>query len=345
MSIVYSESKCFVSGVYTESLLPSSAVLISKKNIKKQEAHALVVLSKNANVATGTKGYNDTKKIMNILAHQLDITESSIQIAGIGVIGHRYPMSKIISGLSDIREKFTKADFLKVADGIRTTDKHAKIYSEKIGPATLSGITKGVGMIEPNMATLLVYFFSDADIPKYELDVIFKKVINKTFNCISIDTDTSTSDSAVIFVNRLAGKINLKIFEDALLRISLKLLIDILKDGEGASKIIETHVNNAHNYSQAKDVGKSIINSPLVKTAIYGADPNWGRIIMAIGKCKNISGLSEDKIKIKINDFEVYPQILNKIKLKRLQEIMHNNHIIIDINLNAGNENATVWGC
>lgn len=343
--VVFSEAKCMASGVFTKSTLPGPAVRISKENIKNKEAQALIVVSKNANVATGLKGYQDANRIVEAISSQLGIKKSLVQIAGTGVIGRRYPIEKIMQGLSSLRQKLVKSDFFKVANGIRTTDKSPKMHSKKIGKIVLTGVAKGVGMIEPNMATLLAYFFTDAEIDKDDLDRIFKKVMNKTFNCMSIDTDTSTSDSAVIFANGLSGRVNLLEFEEALYEIAFELMVDILKDGEGSSKVMEVNISNAKSYLQARTIGKSIINSPLVKTAIHGADPNWGRIIMAIGKCTGETGLSEDKIQIRICDFEVYPKQLDEKDLSKLKKLMEKDFVGINVALNTGKEKATVWGC
>lgn len=343
--VVVSEKQCTASGVFTKNTLPGPSVHISKQNIKNKQAQALVVVSKNANVATGLEGRQDADQIVESVSSQLGIKPSLVQIASTGVIGRRYPIKKIMTGLSSLKQKLAKSDFLKVANGIRTTDKSPKVYSKKIGKVMLTGVAKGVGMIEPNMATLLAYFFTDAKIDKGDLDKIFKRVMNKTFNCMSIDTDTSTSDSAVIFANGLAGEVDLHAFEKALYDISFQLLIDILKDGEGSTKVMEVNVLKAKTYTQAKTIGKSIINSPLVKTALHGADPNWGRIMMAIGKCTAEKDVSEDNVQIRICNFEAYPKQLDAKGLAKLKKLMEKDFVVIDIVLNTGTEEATVWGC
>lgn len=343
--VVFSNTPCVASGVYTQSIFSGSAVKISKKNIKNNEAQALVVVSKNANVATGIKGYEDSKKIVETVSAELNLDLGLVQIASTGVIGKRYPIAKIISGLKNLPEKLSALNVASIANGIKTTDKYPKFYTEKIGEVSICAIAKGVGMIEPNMATLLVYFFTDAAIKKQDLNMIFQRVMNKTFNCISIDSDTSTSDSAVIFANGLAGEIALDSFESSLYNMSLNLIKDILRDGEGASKIIEVTVIQANSKKQAKLIGKSIINSPLVKTAIHGADPNWGRIIMAIGKCTSATEILAEKIEIKICNFAVFPQQLSDKNLKKLQTLMQQEQINIEVNLNIGKAETTVWGC
>ncbi len=237
-------------------------------------------------------------------------------IASTGVIGRRYPIEKIRDGLLGIGKKLTTADFEKAAVGIMTTDTVPKLVARQIGNAKLIGIAKGVGMIEPNMATLLAFFFTDAAIAKDVLPTIFRPIIDKTFNCLSVDTDTSTSDSAVILANGLAGEVSQQEFTQALQEIAHELVLKIAQDAEGATKVIEVTVDSALNYAQAKRVAKAIVNSPLVKTAIYGADPNWGRVAMAIGKCEHDKEINQEKVQIRFDDIQVYPNTSSDEKLE-----------------------------
>lgn len=233
-------------------------------------------------------------------------------IASTGVIGRRYPIEKIRAGLLGLGKKLTPADFNAAARGIMTTDTVSKLATRQVGNAKLVGIAKGVGMIEPNMATLLTFFFTDAAISANSLRSIFRSTIDKTFNCLSVDTDTSTSDSAVILANGIAGEVSEADFASALQEVAQELVLKIARDAEGATKIIEVTVDSAINYVQAKKVAKAIVNSPLVKTAVYGADPNWGRVAMAIGKCENEQQINPERVVISFDDVKVYPiAILN----------------------------------
>lgn len=343
---IYSTVKCNAAGVFTQNIFSGASVLVSKENIKNKRAQAIVAISKNANVATGTEGMNNAQEIVNMVANELSIDPSDVLIASTGVIGRLYPMDKIRHGISTyLHDGMVIANFQDAAHGIMTTDTVPKYFSAKIGNATLVGIAKGVGMIEPNMATLLTFFFTDAAIEASVLDDLFRRVMDKTFNCLSVDTDTSTSDTAIILANGLAGPVDINEFEKALEEIATNLVKKIAKDGEGATKLIVVTVNSARDNSQAKSVAKSIVNSPLVKTAIHGADPNWGRVIMAIGKCEDGAGIIPDKVVIKFNDLSVYPHMPDANGLLKLEETLRSDEIRIDVDLNIENGYAKVWGC
>ena len=226
-----------------------------------------------------------------------------------------------------------------------TTDTRTKHAARKIGNASLVGIAKGVGMIEPNMATLLTFFFTDAKITSDALAALFRRVIDKTFNALSIDTDTSTSDSAAILANGLAGNVDLVKFEQALYEIALTLVRMIASDGEGASKTLEVQVTGARDDAQAKRVAKAIVNSPLVKTAVHGADPNWGRVAMAIGKCEAEHDIDPDKVRIVFGDTEAYPQQLDEAGLQVVKGYLQGKEVLISVDLNIAQGQFTAYGC
>ena len=282
---------------------------------------------------------------MQLVATETGIAAHNIVIASTGVIGRRYPIDKIRSGLLGLGKKLTAADFNAAARGIMTTDTVSKLATRQIGNAKLVGIAKGVGMIEPNMATLLTFFFTDAAISANSLRSIFRSTIDKTFNCLSVDTDTSTSDSAVILANGLAGEVSEADFASALQEVAQELVLKIARDAEGATKIIEVTVDSAINYTQAKKVAKAIVNSPLVKTAVYGADPNWGRVAMAIGKCENEQQINPERVVISFDNVKVYPNSLTHENLEQLRQIMSKDQVDIHVSLNIGEASATVWGC
>jgi glutamate N-acetyltransferase/amino-acid N-acetyltransferase len=182
-------------------------------------------------------------------------------------------------------------------------------------------------------------------ISKDVLSSIFRSTVDKTFNCLSIDTDTSTSDTAIILANGLAGEVPEQEFARALQEIAHELVLKIARDGEGATKVIEVTVDSAMNYAQAKRVAKAIVNSPLVKTAVYGADPNWGRVAMAIGKCENELAINPDNVVIRFDKVKVYPNILTEENLEELRQVMSKDKVNIHVSLNIGEAVATVWGC
>ncbi|KAF3996231.1 bifunctional glutamate N-acetyltransferase/amino-acid acetyltransferase ArgJ [Glaciimonas immobilis] len=339
---IISDVPAAVSAVYTRSRFAGASVELSRA--VKQYARGVLVIARNANVATGSMGLANAQEVREGIAKAVDVASNELIIASTGVIGRQYPMDNIRAFLADVPPLET-ADFECCAAAIMTTDTKSKIVSHKVGKATVLGIAKGVGMIEPNMATLLAFFFTDALISPEELDTIFRRVVDKTFNALSIDTDTSTSDSAAIFANGLAGKVDLKVFEDALYEVALSLVHKIATDGEGASKLLEVKVSGARNVAQAKRVAKVIINSPLVKTAVHGADPNWGRVAMAIGKCEEDLDITPERTRIFFGEIEAYPQQAGEEQLQQLRTYLTGNEIAISIHLNIGSGAFTAYGC
>ena len=346
-TLVVAESQCAASGVFTQSRFAGPSVTVSQTHLKDLTARAIVVISKNANVANGTDGLSDALEVVQGVAQALQCDPHDVLIASTGVIGRRYPIERIRTGLAAIPAAITSSDAVAVAQGIMTTDTVHKIAEATIAgsSARIVGAAKGVGMIEPNMATLITMMFTDADVPKEKLNVIFRRVINKTFNCVSIDTDTSTSDTATIMANGASGAVEDNAFENALYEVALSLTKQVARDGEGAEKLIEVHVDNARDYEQAKTICKAIVNSPLVKTAVHGADPNWGRVAMAIGKCSEYTDVDQEQVVIRFGTQEVYPTQVNDQGLSELSTYMKGADVRIHVSLNTGSSEATVWGC
>ncbi len=226
-----------------------------------------------------------------------------------------------------------------------TTDTVPKVAATSVGAAHIVGVAKGVGMIEPNMATLITLLFTDAEIAIADLGPIFRRVIDRTFNCVSIDTDTSTSDTAIVLANGAAGPVEPDVFERGLYEVAASLTKQVARDGEGAEKLIEVTVEHAGSPEQAKRVAKAIVNSPLVKTAVHGADPNWGRVAMAIGKSTTADEIDQAKVVIRFGDQEVYPSSVDGAGLAALAAYMRGDEVRITAVLAAGESSATVWGC
>jgi glutamate N-acetyltransferase/amino-acid N-acetyltransferase len=321
-------------------------VTVSQTHLTDLSARAIVVISKNANVANGPDGLSDALEVVQGVAQALQCDPHDVLIASTGVIGRRYPIERIRTGLAAIPAAITGNDAVAVAQGIMTTDTVHKIAEATIAGsnARIVGVAKGVGMIEPNMATLITMMFTDADVPKEELNVIFRRVINKTFNCVSVDTDTSTSDTATIMASGASGAVDNTAFENALYEVALSLTKQVARDGEGAETLIEVCVDTAATDEQAKRVAKAIVNSPLVKTAVHGADPNWGRVAMAVGKC-NDTNINQDNVVIRFGTQEVYPHHVSESGLAQLSEYMKGSDVLIHVSLNNGLSTATVWGC
>jgi glutamate N-acetyltransferase/amino-acid N-acetyltransferase len=263
-------------GVFTRNTMPGAPVLVGREHLRDGRLQAVIVNSKNANVATGPQGIEDARRMCRLVAQSCGIDDAGLVLpSSTGVIGHRLPMDVIAGGCARLREDFGKTErhAESFSRSIMTTDTRRKLVSARIGTATVLGTAKGAGMIEPNMATMLSYFMTDADIPSADLQPMLKRVVDRSFNRISVDTDTSTSDTVVILANGLAGRVDPGAFEAVFSEMAVYLAKEIARDGEGATKLIELVVSGAHAPEQALLTAKSIINSPLIKTAIYGATP------------------------------------------------------------------------
>jgi glutamate N-acetyltransferase/amino-acid N-acetyltransferase len=233
-----------------------------------------------------------------------------------------------------------------VANGIMTTDTVAKTAVASAGAARVVGVAKGVGMIEPDMATMIAMVFTDAAVPAGELDRVFRSVVGRTFNCVSVDTDTSTSDTAIVLASGVAGTVPSDQFEAALYSVCESLTKQIARDGEGATKLLEVIVDQASSAQQARRVAKAIVNSPLVKTAVHGADPNWGRVAMAVGKSTTEAEVRQADVIIRFGEQEVYPALLDDTGLSALSTYMRGSDVRIHVSLaTGGSSSATVWGC
>ena len=359
--------------VYTNSKVTSASINWNLK-IKRHFVKALMINTKNANTFTGIKGAQGLKEIAQSLSKSLTLKSSQspkgvkevvkitdLLFASTGIIGEDFPYLKIKNRIPELVKKLrteqNKFVWFKAASAIMTTDTRPKLaYEEcKIGNklVKISGIAKGSGMIAPNMATMLSFIFTDANIPSVFLKSILKKVIATTFNSITVDSDTSTNDMVAIFAtgkaknSKVYNVLDPKLldFEKALHRVALNLAKQIVVDGEGAKKFVTVQVIGARSLIMAKNIGFSIANSPLVKTAIAGEDPNWGRIIMAIGKSGE--NIHVSKMQIKFGNYLVSEQgkIAKDYNEKDLKEYMKWDSINIEVNLNIGSAFYNVYTC
>ena len=350
--VIASECECSAAGVFTRNNLPGAPVIVGRENIENGRLQAIVVNSKTANVATGKAGIEDAKNMCLWTGEALGFDPKLVLPSSTGVIGQRLPIKKIHEGCKSIAENLgSSQEYIeKFARAIMTTDSHPKWSSNSVGNATILGIAKGAGMIEPNMATMLSYFVTDAKLSSGDLQDILERVVNKSFNRISIDSDTSTSDTVVILANGLAGAVDAENFETALTNSAMQLAKEIARDGEGATKLIELTVSGAESQRMALQIAKSIINSPLVKTAIHGADPNWGRFVMAVGKVFEypvpLEGLS---INFKngglVLTVDAEKLQTETVDLDAISKLLQNQEIFIEVVVGAGKFSETVWGC
>jgi glutamate N-acetyltransferase/amino-acid N-acetyltransferase len=370
LSLFYFPEGANYAVAYTKNSIVSESITWNRENTK-NNIKALVVNTKNANTFTGEEGLNSLSKIAEKLIDCLRSVETvngheksrikDLLFASTGVIGEKFPVEKIITSIPNLVEKLkvnqNKLVWLKMASAIMTTDTKPKVaYSEiKIGDkiVRISGIAKGSGMIAPNLGTMFSFIFTDADISSVVLNKYLNKVLSNTFNAITVDSDTSTNDMVAIFstkkikskkLNITSSKEALK-FEKALKTVCLDLSKQIVVDGEGAKKFITIKIINSETEERAKNIAFSIANSPLVKTAIAGEDPNWGRILMGIGK----SGeeIDSKKIIIKLGDFIVAEKgkISENYNEEKLKEYMQWDSILITIDLKQGKEEYECYTC
>ena len=373
LTLFYFQDGANFASVYTTSKITSASINWNLK-IKRHFVKALMVNTQNANTFTGTKGAQGLKEIAQTLAKSLTIKSSQtpkgvsdvikitdLLFASTGVIGEDFPYLKIKNTISELVKKLrteqNKFVWFKAASAIMTTDTRPKVaYEEcKMGNKIIkiSGIAKGSGMIAPNMATMLSFIFTDANIPSVFLKAILKRVTATTFNSITVDSDTSTNDMVGIFATGKAKNTKiynvldpkLQEFEKALHKLCLNLAKQIVVDGEGAKKFVTIDVIGARSITMAKNVGFAIANSPLFKTAIAGEDPNWGRIVMAAGKSGE--NIVQNKLQIKIGNHLVAEEgkVAKDYKEKDVKEYMKWSSIKIEINLNIGSALYTVYTC
>lgn len=345
LTVIYSTVRSRAAAMFTQNRFPGAPVIVGRKHIANGFVQALVVNSKNANVAMGKQGIDDAMEMCRVVAAELGIDHRDVLPFSTGVIGRRLPIEKIRAGLKGIRGELRPNNLELAARAIMTTDRYPKYISRKVGSSVIAGIAKGAGMIEPNMATMLVYLMTDAALPAAALRPMLRRVVEPTFNSISIDTDTSTSDTVVLMANGLAGPVNPKKFEAGLLEVCEYLAREIARNGEGATKLITVEVGRAKSEAQAKRVAKSVVNSPLVKTAVYGSDPNWGRVIMAVGKCfdKNIE---PGRTTICFGQTKVFERGSPvDCDLEALRKYLGQTEVVIGVDLGIGKASARVWGC
>ena len=357
--LVVFENGANVAGVFTSSSMPAAPVSWCKKNIEQGAAKALVVNAGNANAFTGKIGEITVAKTANKTAEGLQCKPEEVFISSTGVIGETLNADLITAAIPAMLKNLEASEqaWEMASRAIMTTDTKPKLIRRtcEISGKTISitGFAKGSGMIAPNMATMLGYIFTDADISSTTLQTLLKEATEESFNAITVDSDQSTNDTVFLFATKMAGNhtitdsasAEVANFKKALHEVSLGLAKMIVVDGEGAKKLIEIEVEGAQNKIQAKEVAFSIANSPLVKTAIAGCDPNWGRIVMAVGKsCKETS---PEKIIVKIGDHPLtkdgakHPEYVEKL----VHEYLKNSEVKISVNLGIGIHSAIVWTC
>jgi glutamate N-acetyltransferase/amino-acid N-acetyltransferase len=356
IAIIRSIIPAKVAAVFTLNKTLAAPVVLDKIILKKSDScSAIVVNSGNANACTGERGFGDAERMVELTAESLGVPKNEVLVASTGVIGQYLPMDVIEIGIPQVAAQLSANGNDDAAEAIMTTDTFAKkcTVSFEIGgkKVIIGGIAKGSGMIEPNMATMLAFITTDANIEDSLLQKVFRRGINRSFNRISVDGDMSTNDMAVIFANGLAGNTEITdgteeavLFESALDHVVITLAKMIARDGEGATKLVEIEVKGAASHSDAVMAARSVANSNLVKTAIHGEDANWGRILAALG----YSGvdLFPEQIELSMNDLPIlgkgYTILIDEAKAKAA---LSGKDISFSIDLNQGTDRAIFWTC
>ncbi|MBP7341182.1 MAG: bifunctional glutamate N-acetyltransferase/amino-acid acetyltransferase ArgJ [Smithellaceae bacterium] len=353
LGLIYSTVPARAAAMFTKNTFKAAPVLIDAERIKRGTAQAILTNSGCANAATGKEGMTDALAVSSSAAKQLKIPEEHLLVCSTGVIGRRLPVKKIESGIGKLIKGLNESGIEDAEAAMMTTDKFPKIAIRKgiVGAKdiTICGIAKGAGMIEPNMATLLTYVMTDALIDAKALNTVFHQVIDSTFNAISVDGCMSTNDTAIILANGLAGnnpleraQARLQRFREMLTDVLAELSQAVVKDGEGATKFITVVVDGAKSKSDARRVAYSVANSNLVKTAFFGEDPNWGRIIAAVGA----SGipLEKEKVTLSIGQMTVFAQDTPaNISAAKLRDIFRTGQIEVRVGLGSGDKSYSVY--
>lgn len=284
LALFVSDVDAEAAAVFTRNQFPGAPVVLGRETIKAGRLRVVVVNSKVSNVATGAQGLEHARRMAAAAAAEVGCEPGRVLVSSTGVIGVSLPIEKIEQGIRGMRGEL-QDDPLVGAHGIMTTDTHPKALSVRVGDATITWVAKGSGMIEPNMATMLAYIFTDATFDAPTLDRMLRRAVHISFNMLSVDSDTSTSDTCAILANGLAGAVPETAFVEALTAGCIRMTETLARDGEGAKHLLRTIVRGAANDTEARRVAKTLVNSPLIKTMVFGADPNVGRILMAVGKC------------------------------------------------------------
>ncbi len=349
LAILVSERACSTAAVFTRSQLHAAAVDIDRAKLAIRSARGVVVNAGVANASTGDRGVADGYELARLAARRAGVPEEEMLVCSTGVIGHFLPMQRLAAAMPAI--DLTPAGGPEFARAILTTDTRPKTGSVRFGPYTIGGACKGSGMIHPDMATMLAFITTDAPVERGYLQTVFRRAVDDSFNLVSIDGDTSPSDTAIVFANGAGGGEAISAghplsaeFEGALRALCVHLAKEIARDGEGATKLIEFTVSGAATREDARRLVRLLSTSYLLKSAVHGADPNWGRVAAVIGR----SGvaLRQDAVAIDLCGTRVYergrPTEFDPVGLSAA---MRGPDVTVGVHLGVGTETATGWGC
>ena len=353
LAIIYSEAPATVAGVFTQNQIKAAPVLLTAKRVAMGSARAIVVNSGNANSCTGKRGMMDAEKMCNLVGHHLGLPDKEVLVASTGVIGRYMPMDKIAKGVEAASRSLTVEGGEEAARAICTTDTFVKEFSMTITldgkSVRLGGMAKGAGMIHPNMATLLTFITTDAAVDPAALKKMIAVAVDKSFHCITVDGDCSTNDMVLVMANGRAGNRPIKgpvgdglKLQDALIVVCQELARRVVLDGEGATKFIQVKVMGAENFVAAREAAMAICKSSLFKTAMFGMDANWGRILCALGNAP--IKINPEKIDVSFGGLKVAKGgCAVEFSEAKALGLLKRKEVEVEINLNAGKAEATVF--
>ena len=344
LTLFVSDVDARAAALFTRNHFPGAPIVLGRETIRGGTLRAIVANSKVSNVATGARGVENARRMAVAAANELGTSADRVLVSSTGVIGVQLPVERIEAGIRGMAADLQQ-DPLVGAEGIMTTDTHPKALSASVGDATLTWVAKGSGMIAPDMATMLSYIFTDAALDAGTLDQLLRAAVARSFNMLSVDTDTSTSDTCAILANGLAGAVDETEFQRVLAAGCVRMTEILGRDGEGAEHLLRVNVRGAKDDHEARVIAKSVLNSPLVKTMVHGADPNVGRLLMAVGKCFECT-VRPTSTDAWINGFQVvkggerltFDDAVVRAALKA--EVVD-----LTIALGVGSAEATAYGC
>ncbi len=343
LMLALSDTPASGAAVYTRNRAQAAPLMITRRHLARGQVRAIVCNSGVANACTGPSGERDAVAVAQLVARRFRLQPHEVLVASTGVIGQRLPLDRIAKGVKAVR--LTRAGAAAAARAIMTTDTRPKVWQQELpGGARLGGMAKGAGMIAPNMATMLAFFSTDARLEARFLQEALSEAVEESFNMISVDGDTSTNDMVVVLANGRGGTVSLQTFRRALRAGCTTLAKAIVADGEGASKLFAVHVRGAASPGDARQAARAVARSTLVKCAVYGSDPNWGRIVCAAGYSG--AALPLERVTVQIGPIPVFrngrPVAFD---LKAARRYLDQPQIDLGLHLHAGPAAATAWGC
>ena len=356
VALIVADSPAVAAGVFTRNRVCAATVLLSREHLKDQIAQAIVVNSGNANACTGEPGLNNARKMAALVGEQLDIEPQNVLVSSTGVIGVQLPMDVITKGIERAADTLREDGGHDAAQAIMTTDTVPKEIAVEIEvggeKVKIGGMTKGSGMIAPNMATMLAFLAADVNIAAAPLQEALRKSVNKSFNRVTVDTDRSTNDTVQILATGSARNSEITeasgddfdAFYTALEFVCIELAKKIARDGEGATKMIEVVVKNAKSEAEAELAARATAESPLVKTAVFGKDANWGRIMMAVGKSE--AQFDPYQVNVWLGNYQLVKAGMDSgFDEEKATQLFSEDTVVITIDLAAGDAEATMWTC